>query len=447
MTGAIITRMAVPLFLALCLVLGGASNAGFLANFALQMMAIALGVAVLVVNRSAEGEAAAQTRALRWLAVLMAIIAVLQFVPLPLSLWSALPGRAQIAQELAIVGVRPNPAFVTLSYHETIASLVWLLPAAAMALVAMCLQRLPLRNVALVIVAAALVGIVIGLAQFAGGQQSPAYIYDYTTRGASVGFFANANHMVTMLLASLPFLSATTRSYIAERPGHRFELVMAWAGVSAFILLGIALARSLTGFALAAPVLALSALILFPQLGRFLKLALIPALVLGVVLVGLTGEGQKLLSGEGPVSERSRQQMFVTSVEAARSFWPVGSGLGTFREVYDDFEDGDAAGEFYVHHAHSEYLELVVELGLAGLVGIIAFLAWWGARLIAVWRMGGGGPFVQAAAIASGVILLHSAWDYPLRTAAISVMLALCCAILARARVNDDPARPTDALP
>ncbi|MGB3795503.1 MAG: O-antigen ligase family protein [Alteraurantiacibacter sp.] len=431
---------AVPIFLALCLILGGASAAGFAANLGLQLLGLTIGLIAVITVRPAGVPQA--DRFLRWLAILLAMIVCLQFIPLPQGFWMALPGRARIAEDLALLAVVPRPTLLTLSYHQSIASLVWLLPAAGMFVALMITRELPARALALAVVAVALLGILLGVVQFLGGQDSVGYLYDYTTRGALVGFFANANHMATLLLATLPFLSALFVSLIMQQPRFRRELTMIWAALVALILLGIVLAGALTGYALAGPALALSGLIMFPWLRRPFKLALLPAIALGAVAIGLTEEGQKLLSSDREVSERSRETMIVTTLDATANYWPAGTGLGTFREVYDDFEDADAAGEFYVHHAHNDYLELVLELGLFGLIGIAAFLAWWMSRLWAIWRAGGGGPFEEAAMIASGIILLHSAWDYPLRTAAISTLLAVCCAILSRAsgQTKPDPA-------
>ena len=429
MTG-VLARVA-PVFLALCLILGGASAAGFAANLGLQLLGLAIGVAALITAPPQKG--ARTDRYLPWLAALFGIIICLQFLPLPQMVWTALPGREQIAEELVLLGVVPRPALLTLSYHESIASLVWLLPAAGMLLALLTLREIPGRPLALAIVGAAMMGILLGVLQYFGGQESAAYLYGYTTRGALVGFFANANHMATLLLASLPFLSAVIVSQIMQHPRYGPELTVLWGLLVAVILLGILLAGALTGYALAGPMLALSCLIMFPWMRRAFKLALLPALILGVVAIGMTEEGQKLLSSDREVSERSRERMMATTLTATAHHWPTGTGLGTFREVYDDFEDDDAAGEFYVHHAHNDYLELVLELGIFGLIGIVAFFAWWLSRLRAIWLAGGGGPFTEAAIMASGVILLHSAWDYPLRTAAISTLLAVCCAILSRA--------------
>jgi hypothetical protein len=51
-----------------------------------------------------------------------------------------------------------------------------------------------------------------------------------------------------------------------------------------------------------------------------------------------------------------------------------------------------------------------------------------------------GTPEQKAAAVASAAILLHSAFDYPLRTAAIMTVMAACLALLAGARGSKRPA-------
>src|SRR6185369_17967670 len=94
--------------------------------------------------------------------------------------------------------------------------------------------------------------------------------------------------------------------------------------------------------------------------------------------------------------------------------------------------------------------ELVLELGVAGALLILAFFASWLAAVRAGWRTGGGGPFVRAASIGSALVLLHSLVDFPLRTAAISATFAMCLALLIDRRPAErrDPndLRPTRHL-
>ena len=47
-----------------------------------------------------------------------------------------------------------------------------------------------------------------------------------------------------------------------------------------------------------------------------------------------------------------------------------------------------------------------------------------------VWRTPSSSHFAKAASIASAAILAHSLVDYPLRTAALATLFAICLALL-----------------
>jgi O-antigen ligase len=113
---------------------------------------------------------------------------------------------------------------------------------------------------------------------------------------------------------------------------------------------------------------------------------------------------------------------------------PFGSGLGSFKDVYALYEQPAQVTPVFVIHAHNDYAELILELGLAGIAMIALFLLWWAAAVWRVWRTAEAGPFARAAAIASGAVLIHSFVDFPLRTAAIAACFAMCLALLADRR-------------
>jgi O-antigen ligase len=88
-------------------------------------------------------------------------------------------------------------------------------------------------------------------------------------------------------------------------------------------------------------------------------------------------------------------------------------------------------GRTFALHAHDDLLEVAIELGLPGLVLVAAFLVLFAcllrrARLASASRR----PTMTAAAIAACVPLVHSLVDYPLRTLAVAVLLALLLAEL-----------------
>ena len=98
-------------------------------------------------------------------------------------------------------------------------------------------------------------------------------------------------------------------------------------------------------------------------------------------------------------------------------------------------------------HAHNDYAELALELGLAGIALLVLFLIWWGAAVRRVWQTAETGPFARAASIASAAILAHSLVDFPLRTAAISAAFGMCLALLADRRAAADHRFGSDLRP
>ncbi len=91
-----IRHAAVPAYLFACLLLGGASAAGFIANFILQIVSLPLiGWAIWQMTQE---RPSAQIRAPLGLLAIFLVIALLQLVPLPPALWTLLPGRGAVVE-------------------------------------------------------------------------------------------------------------------------------------------------------------------------------------------------------------------------------------------------------------------------------------------------------------------------------------------------------------
>lgn len=126
--------------------------------------------------------------------------------------------------------------------------------------------------------------------------------------------------------------------------------------------------------------------------------------------------------------------IFANTLEAIRTYWLTGTGLGSFEQVYPRFEDPTLATPIFVNMAHNDYLQIVLELGLVGVLLIVAGLAWLVWATVIVWtdtdleevRLR------RAASVALLVVATHSLVDYPARTAAIACFAALCATLLVR---------------
>jgi O-antigen ligase len=125
--------------------------------------------------------------------------------------------------------------------------------------------------------------------------------------------------------------------------------------------------------------------------------------------------------------------------ETAQTYLPLGSGIGSFDAVYRSVEPLEELDSTFFNQAHNEYLETWLETGWLGIALILGFFVWYLRRTWAAWTgpPSREGDLQRAASIGIGVLILHSAGDYPLRTVSLAVVFALCCGLLELARRTD----------
>lgn len=427
-------RQAVgPLYLFLCLVLGGSAQ-GIWGNMALQL----IGVALLAWCAAARGDRAvtAGARELLILAMLTLALIAIQLLSLPASLWTALGGRAPIADGYRVLGLQMPTLPISITPQATFDALLALIPPLALFAAIVRLQAYRPSWLVASLVAGTIAGTLLGALQVTSADyaSSPWYLYEESSFGVATGFFANGNHMGILLVVTLPFLAAVFASIRSANRQRQSAILLVLACVALMTLVGIVLNRSLAALGLALPVLAASALMLIPRRSgaRRWIAALVTLLLAGAVTALATSSAST--GREAATSIQTRQEMFSTTAKAIRDFMPLGSGIGSFRSVYQLYEDPASVTNIYVIHAHNDYLELALETGLPGVLLIIVFLAWWVRGTWHVWRYSDAGPYARAASIASAAILVHSLVDFPLRTAAIAAVFAACLALLAERR-------------
>lgn len=436
---SLVKSSVAPAYLLACLILGGSAQ-GIWQNTLLQLAGLGI-----IAWAAATGDDPLPKSAQALMLILIAafVVVVLQLIPLPTSLW-AHGLRMRIAEGYSLLG-RPVPSLpLSLTPYASLSTLLAIIPPLAMFCAILRLGAFRASWLAAALLAGAVAGITLGALQVvAPGAASPWYLYHETNRGVAVGFFANANHMADLLVCGLPFIAALAAGGRSRNIQRYSALLIILAGAALLLVVGIALNGSLAGYTLAVPAIAASILIVAPaQRSVRVPVAIIAglALVAAVAAMASTSIGSSRIGQEASGSVESRQEILKTTGRAIRDTMPFGSGLGSFVKVYPLYESADHVTPEYVVHAHNDYAELALELGLAGVLLIGVFLAWWMAAARAGWRTGGGGPYARAASIASAVILVHSVVDFPLRTAAISATFAMCLALL----INRRPAQRQD---
>ena len=434
--------LAAAAYLVLCLVLGGASSAGILGNVLLQLGAAVILAVLLFTERRRERERA--ERGLWWLALGWLVLVALQLVPLPPGIWTSLPGREAVEQGFALVGVPPPWSALSLTPDATIRALVSLLPAmAVLALVAPQPARSRQLFLPLILVFA-MAALLLGLMQKVAGPDSQLYFYAVTNWGQTVGFFANRNHQATLLLMTLPFVAALATPLL-EGGRIREEAVpkiVVIATLFAVIAGGVLMTGSRAGIALLPIVAGLCILMVRKDLTGNVPRSWVVASVLlvaaAIAAVGASGIVTRDALSQANVQESTREAIWSNTARLALDFQPAGGGLGSFVPLYRMQEDPLDRPDEFTNHAHNDWLEWTLETGLPGLLLLAAFLVWYVRGLRRTWSATEA-ALGRAGSIAILVVLLHSLVDYPVRTAAIAALCALCLALMVPASAGADP--------
>ena len=427
-----------PAYLFLCLLMGG-SGQGIWVNMALQLLGVVL-LAWAAIERPSEAMPR-PARQLLWLVAAGVVVALLQLVPLPAGLWASLGPRAAIAGDQAALGIAPATMPLSLTPYAAVGSLLTLIPPLALALAILRLRAYRPSLLVASLALGTLAGILLGVFQVTSTDPgSPFYLYRYSNFGVATGFFANSNHFAILLVTTIPFLAALAAS-AQNGDRQRYSAVLfVCIMLTVLVLVGIALNRSLAAAILVLPVLAASSLLVMRASNRTRRFAAAGAALLllaGIAGLSATSINDRSIGADATTSVQSRAEIFANTTHAIRDFFPLGSGVGSFQPVYRLYEDHDSATGTFVNHAHNDYAELVLELGAAGAILIVLFLAWWLWAVAAAWRSAELRPYVRAASIGSAAILAHSLVDFPLRTEAMLAVFAMCIALLAgRARAE-----------
>lgn len=425
------------LFLTCTIVAGGSSTGAFYANAALQV------ISCLVIAWSLWDSRLNPMSRAGWLALCLggALTAIIlaQLVLLPPDVWLQLPGRQIVADGFAAIGA-PLPSLpLTMTSDETIFGLLKFLPAlAAFSIAAKLSGPALLGSLPWVVLFCAVLSVVVGLGQVFLGPQTPLYLYEFTNWGQPVGFMANANHQAALLVMALPFGALIISRLASETPENGLDLglaVIVWI-LMAIVVLGVLMAGSVAGYGLLAPSLLLSVLIGRGNAsGRVTTLGIV-GVSIAIAVIGAVVASSPRLVGLGATSLTddylSRPDTYRRTLEAIGETMPAGTGLGSFQSVFPAYEDPDEVTSTQMNHAHNDYLEFVLEMGVAGIVLIAALLIWFLWRAFVIWThdKGQGSRLRRAASVALLIVIIHSAVDYPLRTAAISAFAGLCLGIM-----------------
>ncbi len=254
--------------------------------------------------------------------------------------------------------------------------------------------------------------------------------------GAIYGPYVNHNHYAGLMemLTPFPLVLAATQFTNGNRK-------IAVAGIAALMAASIFLSGSRAGMAaFVAQMIMLGALLVRKRdagwkqpllLGAFLVVMIAFLVWLGGNeltrrLASIHSEAQAEISGGVRLSiDRDSLHMLLKKPL-------LGWGLGTFPVVYPEFRSFYST--FVVNQAHNDYLQLLVETGLAGFGIAVWFLVVvfrQAAGKLKNWTQTATGAMTMAALLGCVGILVHSFFDFNLQIPANAALFYVLCAIAA----------------
>ena len=380
---------------------------------------------------------------------------VLQLIPLPPSVWTALPERQIFADIADIAGIEQPWRPLTLSPSKTLNSLFALaVPIAAMMLY-LNLERANQKTAVTVIIGLAIVSSLWAILQLAGPPRGPLYLYNITNNGSPVGLFSNRNHQSIFLAATIAMLGWYAATIT---PTARFAALRYYGSIAAIFLFVplIFITGSRAGLILMVPaVIAATLMISFgrssagsipsktrvgskagnlPSSRKLVALGSLAAIILVAVLSIYFSRSLAFdrLFSDGEPGEL-RDQLVPILMKMMTDYFPWGSGMGTFEHVYKIHELQELLRPSYLNQAHNDWLQFPIEGGLPVMLIGTAAIVWFLTKLVRLAALWNRSHFSRYTALMSAFVMLcflaASVGDYPLRVPSLVAVFGIMACV------------------
>jgi O-antigen ligase len=346
---------------------------------------------------------------------LICVVPIVQLIPIPMAYWRELPGHALPAEILRAADISRSAHSLSLTPQLTRLGALTLIVPAAIFIAALNIGPAGRDRILLILICFAFGSAVLGVFQVAAGGGLNLGIYRQVHDGYPIGFFANRNHEGDLLLIAIPACANCIHSTRWSLNVKR----LAMTGAVSFFTFAVIATQSRTAAALL-PISLSGAVFVWVKGVRDKRVWAVTAgmaivFIASCIVIEWTPAGQQLAQRFGSIGEDLRPRIWQGSWEAAKNFWPIGSGIGSFVSSYQMFEDLDSVNDLWVNHAHNDYLEIVLETGAAGAILIAAYGIMLSRELFRTPSEHGIRQRYTAIAIIL-ILLIHSINDYPLRT-------------------------------
>ena len=379
-----------------------------------------------------------------WLPLVIAggalLLCAVQLVPLPPAIWQSLPGRDLIVEIDRAAGLGAIWRPINMAPSDGWNALFALLPPFATLGLAVQLRTDEKWALIPVLIGIALVSAVVAVLQLGGAPTGPLYFYRIVNYGEAVGLFANRNHQAVFLASILPMLAVAASADAPFSADKRLRGLLALI-VGSFLVTLILVTGSRAGLVVGLLGLA-GAAIFYGSMSRgrdarpvlrqnpklwIAVLAIVVLCAIGAtILLGRAVAIDRLLGASA--ADELRYRAWGPMWRMAMQYFPIGSGFGSFPDLYRVHESYELLAPTTFRHAHNDWLELLLTGGvpatlllvLAIIAAMVAFVRSLRAKTVRVATL-----MTQMGLCVILMIAVASMVDYPLRVPSIACLFAV----------------------
>jgi O-antigen ligase len=350
---------------------------------------------------------------------------------MPPAIWTNLPGRELLAEADTAVGLKGIWRPITMVPYSSWNAFYSLFTPLAVLILGLQLMANECRLLLYLLLIFALVGCLMALMQVVGPPDGMLYLYQVTNNGAAVGPFSNRNHQAIFLACIFPMLAVYISASIKSVEQFRFRTAVALVsglaviplllvtGSRAGMLIGL-IAIASTFYIYRKPKFTSPTKRKAKRVNFVLIFGAIAIVILALLTIGLARAEAFDRLFQADRADELRFQIWGPILSMGWKYFPIGSGFGSFVEVYQIDEPFSTLSPNYVNHAHNDFLEIFMTGGIFGLTFLILAIIAWGRRTIQLIMSQSQLSQKQLfGRLGSAVLLLFglgSVADYPIRT-------------------------------